>query len=90
MEMSGQLHALATLPQRKSTWYPLDRRLGGPQSCSGHWSEEKNSQPPPGIKPQNPNHPAHGMCLNYISFQREASLSLKIQTQLRIKSLSEE
>jgi hypothetical protein len=31
--------------------YPLDRRLGGPQSCSGRGGEEKNSQPPPGIEP---------------------------------------
>jgi len=29
----------------------LDRRLGGPQSRSGHGGEEKNSQPPPGIEP---------------------------------------
>jgi len=32
--------------QGKSLWYPLDRRLGGPQSHSGCGSEEKNSQPP--------------------------------------------
>jgi hypothetical protein len=32
-------------PQGKSPSYPLGRRLGGPQSCSGHSSEEKNSQP---------------------------------------------
>jgi len=25
--VSGQLHALADLPQGKSPWYPLDRRL---------------------------------------------------------------
>jgi hypothetical protein len=31
-------------PQGKSPWNPLDRRLGGPQSQSGHSSEEKNSQ----------------------------------------------
>jgi hypothetical protein len=31
-------------PQGKSPWYPLDRRLGGPQSQSGHSGEEKNSQ----------------------------------------------
>jgi hypothetical protein len=37
-------------PQRRSPWYPLDRRLGGPQSCSGCGGEEKNSQPPPGIE----------------------------------------
>jgi hypothetical protein len=36
-------------PQGKSLWYPLDRRLGGPQSRSGCGGEEKNSQPPPGI-----------------------------------------
>jgi hypothetical protein len=29
---SGQLHALAALPQGKSPWYPLDRRMGGSQS----------------------------------------------------------
>jgi hypothetical protein len=31
-------------PQGKSPWYPLDRRLGGPQSRSGSGGEEKNSQ----------------------------------------------
>jgi hypothetical protein len=31
--------------QGKSSWYPLDRRLGGPQSCSGRGGEEKNFQP---------------------------------------------
>jgi hypothetical protein len=36
-------------PQGKSPWYPLDRRLGGPQSRSGRDGGEKNSQPPPGI-----------------------------------------
>jgi hypothetical protein len=29
-------------PQGKSPWYPLDRRLGGPQSWSGRGAEEKN------------------------------------------------
>jgi hypothetical protein len=38
-------------PQGKRPWYPLDRRLGGPQSCSGRGREEKNSQPPPGVEP---------------------------------------
>jgi hypothetical protein len=31
-------------PQGKNPWYPLDRRLGGPQSHSGHCGEDKNSQ----------------------------------------------
>jgi hypothetical protein len=51
MEVSGQFHAPAASPQWKSPWYPLDRRLGGPQSRSGPNGEEKNSQPPPGIEP---------------------------------------
>jgi hypothetical protein len=48
MDVSGQLHAPAALPREKSPWYPLDRRLGGPQSRTGCGGEEKNSQPPPG------------------------------------------
>jgi hypothetical protein len=38
-------------PQGKSPWYPLDRRLGGPQSCSRCGDEEINSQLPLGIEP---------------------------------------
>jgi hypothetical protein len=38
-------------PQGKSSWYPLDRRLGGPRSRSGHGGEKKNSQPLPGLNP---------------------------------------
>jgi hypothetical protein len=37
MKMSGQLYAPAALSPR----YPLDRRLGGPQSRSGRGDEEK-------------------------------------------------
>jgi hypothetical protein len=37
--------------QGKRPWYPLDRRLGGPQSRSGRGGEEKNSQPLPGLEP---------------------------------------
>jgi hypothetical protein len=37
MGVSGQRHAPAALyPRGKDPWYPLDRRLGGPQSRSGH------------------------------------------------------
>jgi hypothetical protein len=38
-------------PQGKSVWYPLDRKLGGPQNRSRRGGEEKNSQPQPGIEP---------------------------------------
>jgi hypothetical protein len=37
-------------PRGKSPWYPFDRRLGGPQIGFEHGTEEKNSQPPPGIE----------------------------------------
>jgi hypothetical protein len=42
MEVSGQLHVPAALPPGKVPRYPLDRRLGGPQSRSGRCGEEKN------------------------------------------------
>jgi hypothetical protein len=72
MEVSGQLHAPAALP---GTWYPLDRRLGGPQSRSGRGGEEKNSQPPPGIEPQNPDRPARSPALHRLSYHGSEQLS---------------
>jgi hypothetical protein len=51
MEVNGQLHDPAALPQGKSPSYPLDKRLGGPQSRSGHGGEEKNSHPIKGLEP---------------------------------------
>jgi hypothetical protein len=38
-------------PQGKNPWYPLYRRLGGPQSRSVRGGEEKNSQHLPGLEP---------------------------------------
>jgi len=35
MFVDGQRYALATVTLGKETWYPLYRRLGGPQSQSG-------------------------------------------------------
>jgi hypothetical protein len=51
MEVIGQLHAPAALPQGKSPWYPLNRKLCGPESRSGRGSETKNSQPLRGLEP---------------------------------------
>jgi hypothetical protein len=45
--VSGQRHALDTL----YAWYQLERRLGGPQSWTGHRGQRKNLLPLPGIKP---------------------------------------
>ena len=38
----GQLRALALLPPGKEPWYPLNRRLGGPQRWSGSYREQKH------------------------------------------------
>jgi hypothetical protein len=38
-------------PLRRSPRYPLNTRLGGPQSQSGHGGEEKNSQTLLGLEP---------------------------------------
>jgi hypothetical protein len=51
MEVSGQLHTPAALPPGQEARYPLDKRLGGPQSRSRRGGGEKNSQPPPGLEP---------------------------------------
>jgi len=49
--VSGQLHTSADLSQGKRPWYPLDRKLGEPQSCFGRGGEEKSTQLPPRIEP---------------------------------------
>jgi hypothetical protein len=45
MEVSGQLHVPAALLLRKEPKYPLDGRLGEPQTQSGCYGEEKNLAP---------------------------------------------
>lgn len=45
-------HRVVILPQRKDHQYPLNRRLGGPQTQSGCCGEEKNIFPMPDIKLQ--------------------------------------
>jgi hypothetical protein len=42
MEFIGQIHAHSDLPWKKSPWYSLNTRLGGPQGRSGRCDEEKN------------------------------------------------
>jgi hypothetical protein len=54
----GEWSASRLYSQGKSPWYPLDGRLGGPYSWSGHGVEEKNSQSPLGIKPLSSDSPA--------------------------------
>jgi hypothetical protein len=54
MEMSGELRPRVALPTGKEPPYPLDGRLGGPQSRSGRCGGEKNLALS-GIEPGPPN-----------------------------------
>jgi hypothetical protein len=49
MEVSGQLHALATYLRGKNPWYRLNRRLGEPRRRFGRCGVEKNPLPLLGI-----------------------------------------
>jgi hypothetical protein len=69
-------------PQGKSPWYPLDRRLGGPQSRAGRGGEEKNSRSPPRIEPKNPDSPARSPALCRLSYH---GCSWRCCTQLKRK-----
>jgi len=53
MEVGGQMHALAVLPQGKSPEYLLGRRLDGLQSGSGRGDEEKRPWPRRESNPDN-------------------------------------
>jgi hypothetical protein len=50
MEVEVSFTPRPLYPQEKSPWYPLDRRLGGPQNRSERGGEEKNSQPLPRLE----------------------------------------
>jgi hypothetical protein len=45
LELSGRLHVPTSLLPGMCTWYPLDERLGGPQSLSGGYLEVKIRDP---------------------------------------------
>jgi hypothetical protein len=65
-------------PQGKSPWYPLDRRLCGPQSRSGRCGLETNSQLPPGIEHQNPDLPARYAFMAWCSIKRSTGTILPL------------
>jgi hypothetical protein len=52
MEVSGQPQAPTALPTGIGPRYPLDTRLDGSQSRSGHCGEEKNFLPLPRNEPR--------------------------------------
>jgi hypothetical protein len=79
VEMRGQLHVPAALPQRKSPHYPLHRRLGGSQSRSGYGIEEKNSQLPPGIEPLSSDRPARSQSLYRLSYPGSSGVTVPVK-----------
>jgi len=51
-EVSQQLNPSGCFTPREQPWYLLNRRLDGPQSQSGHFREDRNLLPLPGIEPR--------------------------------------
>jgi hypothetical protein len=62
------------LPPGKEPRYPLDRRLGGPQSRSGRRGEKKNL-PLSGIEPRSPDRPARSQTLYCLRYRGSLDLS---------------
>jgi hypothetical protein len=81
MEVSRQLHAPTALPPGKNPRYPLDMRLGGPQSRSASGGEEKNSQPPPEIEPENSDRPARSQSLHRLSHRGSKGVETSWKTK---------
>jgi hypothetical protein len=67
MGVTGQRHASGALylRYRGSPRYPLDRRLGGSQSCSGHRDLRKNPLSLPEIEHGSPGRPVCRQILYY-------------------------
>ena len=83
MEASGQLLVPAALPPGNKPRYPLNRRLGGPDSRYGRFGEGNNLFPLPGFEPRTVQPIAYllyslscrGCLLNiYITFQSPSLL----------------
>jgi hypothetical protein len=56
------------LPPGKDPRYPLYRRLGGPQSQSGHTDWRRNFLPLPGIERRSPGRPVHSQTQYRLSY----------------------
>jgi hypothetical protein len=79
LDLGTRCRWMPLYPQGKHHRYPQDKRLGGPQCRSGRGSEEKNSQPLPGIELQNPENPARSPAL----YRRGRSQSQRTTPALR-------
>jgi hypothetical protein len=84
MKLSGQVHVAAALPRRKNPRYPLDRKLGGPQTRSGHCGREKNLSSLPGIEPHFLVRPARSPSLYPLSYPISLSFLLPFLASLSL------
>jgi hypothetical protein len=85
--------------QRKCPWYPVDRRLDGPQSRSGHGGEKEIPGP---ARTQTFHHPAHSpqpsrnLCelrirkgymrakMKFIHLQYYVNIRVKVQVKVKL------
>ena len=82
MGVCGQCHALATLLPGK-TYYPLYRRLGGPQNRSG---QLQKISPPPGFDPW-AFRPVASRCTDY-TIPAHSVTVVAVITELEIKAMN--
>jgi hypothetical protein len=61
----------------KDPWYPLYRRLGGPQSRSGHRGYRKYPLPLPVIEPGSPGIPVRSQTLYWLSYPGSHTLEVR-------------
>jgi hypothetical protein len=81
--VSGQLHASAAYPRAKSPRYPLNTRLGVPQSWPGHFGDEKNRLALLGIEPRFLGRPVRSLfTINWLSYPSSKPEAIKAKTEL--------
>jgi len=81
MQVRDQLHAPLHSTPRLRAQYPLDKRLGGPQSWSGCGGEQKKSHHCPHPK-VNPGHPACSLVCILIELPRIRKLMLPFHKEM--------
>jgi hypothetical protein len=50
MDVSDQLHAPATLPKGKISWFPLNKKLDGPKNMSRRFGAQRGIVALPGMQ----------------------------------------
>jgi len=74
--VSHSIHMPPLSSWDKHSWYPLNRRPGGPQSCCGHFVEVTNPLPLPEGRPQFLSCPACGPVACQLCYFEELSVCI--------------